>query len=550
MATSHYFDGKTIKLPGAYSTIKAVASATFETASYSKCLIINTNPDYAFGGNVKGKYTKQGDALYSFRTLEESRAFLKAGYPWLIAEALFRPSSLEDREGASQLYWINALETVSPATFKITAGTGNLTIGIKDECAWANGVWKVGKEDDPNIAEDLQSGYAIEVAASTNSRKPGFVVRVYQGDYKGLWSYDADSNPYGDNLPWDGVEAIDARPDLVFESPAFIKLADFVEWAQRNDVFNAGFVIEEGWTDGDLEAQLSLASGAEAVYSADELQDVFDIIRKGDYSVILGLQKNNVEGAPEIYSEIQNFCQSIAKYKKYLVVPGQATKSVNDFDANLDAAAGYNSERVWLIQDAVRKSASYAPLKYRTFDTVYTAALVAGRILGLEPQIPGTFKEVDIDGIDIPLTDIQQEDALDAGLLCLHWDDELELYVITRAINTLQNNIALQNPDGSTFSIQISRICTQLNTDLVINAKKEIWGNNVGANLFTVSAEYLKGWVETFLQSKVAKLNQDNLIISYSDVAVNREGDAYYVTYQFQTNTEIAFAFFTGFAIN
>lgn len=550
MATSHYFDGKTIKLPGAYSTIKAVASAAFETASYSKCLIINTNPNYAFGGNVKGQYTKQGDALYSFRTLEAARSFLKAGYPWLLAEALFRPSSLEDRQGCSELYWINALETVSPATFKVTAGTGSLTIGIKDECAWANGVWKEGKEDDPHAAEDLQSGYAIEVAASTNSRKPGFVVRVYQGDYKGTWDYNADTNPYGDNLPWDGVEAVDARPDLVFESPAFSKISEFVDWAQRNDIFNAGFVIVEGWTEGELEAQVSLASGAEAVYSADELQDVFEVVRKGDFSVILGLQKNNETGAPEIYSEMQNFCQSVAKYPKYLVVPGQATKSTADLDANIAAAQGYNSERVWLVNDSVRKAASYAPLKYRTYDTVYTAALVAGRILGLEPQIPGTFKELDIDGIDIPLTEVQLEDCLDAGVLTVNWDDELQLYVITRAINTLQNNTALQNPDGSTFSIQISRICTQLNTDLVINAKKEIWGNNVGANLFTVSAQYLKGWVETFLQSKVAKQTQDNLIISYSDVAVSREGDAYYVTYQFQTNTEIAFAFFTGFAIN
>lgn len=548
MATSHYFNGKTIKLPGAYSMIKSVAAANFATASYNKCLIINTNPEYAFGGNVEGSYTKQGDALYSFWGLQEARNFLKAGYPWLIAEALFRPSALEGRQGISQLYWINALQTVSPATMKITAGEGSLTIGIKDECPWANGVWKDGADSgDEDLAEDLKQGYALEVAAS--SRRSGFVVRVYQGSYKGSWDYNADTNPYGDNLPFDGVEVADARPELVFESPVCTKLSDFVSWAQKNDTFNAGFVLVEGWTDGDLSAQKVLASGAEAEYSADMLNEVFDVIRKGDYSVILGLQKNDAEGAAEIYSDIQYFCQSVAKYPKYLVVPGVATKSTSDFDTNVTMAKGYNSERVWYVNDPVRKPASYAPLGYRTFDTVYAAALITGRILGLEPQVPGTFKEVDISGLDIPLTDAQLEDALDAGILCLHWDDELAGYTIVRAVNTLQNNTVLQNEDGSTFSIQVSRICLQLNTDLAMNAKVALFGGNNGTNRFTLSEQSITAWVSSFLSSKVATLTQDNLIVGYSDVSAERDGDAYRVTYKFNPNSEIAFAFFTGFSI-
>ena len=550
MATQHYFNGKTVKLPGAYSMVKSVASASYETASYNKCLIINTNPDYAFGGNVKGISAKQGDALYSFRSLEEARNFVKAGYPWLIVEALFRPSMLEGRQGISQLYWINALETTSRASMEFSFGEGNLKIYPKDECSWANGEWKASADDgDEDPSSDLKKGYAMEFAAST--RYSGkFVARMYQGSYKGSWDYDADTNPYGDNLPFDGVDVEDTKPELVFESPAFTKLSEFVAWAEKNDVFNQGFEYEYGGTDGDLTAQVVLASGCEVAYSADCLQDVFDVIRKGDYSVILGLQKNDATGAAEIYSEMQYFCQSEAKYKKYLAVPGKATRSVSDVDDNIIAAQGYNSERVWLINDCGRKSASFAPKGYRVYDTVYTAALIVGRILGLEPQIPGTFKEVDIDGIDIPLTDVQLEDCLDAGVLALHWDDELQLYTIVRAINTLQNNTSLQNEDGSTFSIQISRICTQLNTDLAINAKIQLFGNNNSANLFSVSPEYLKGWVETFLQSKVATPQQDNLIVGWSDVAVDREGDAYYCSYHFQTNTEIAFAFFAGFAIN
>ena len=177
-------------------------------------------------------------------------------------------------------------------------------------------------------------------------------------------------------------------------------------------------------------------------------------------------------------------------------------------------------------------------------------ALVVGRILGLPPQVPATFKDIDIDGIENPLTSLQLEDSLDAGILAVNYDEDLQQYCILRGVNTLQNNTSLQNPDGSTFSIQISRICLQLNTDLMVNAKKEVFGPNHTANRFTVSAGYLKNWMKVFLQSKVATQLQDNLIISHSDESVERKGDAYYCSYRFETNTEIAFVFFTGFAIN
>ena len=82
------------------------------------------------------------------------------------------------------------------------------------------------------------------------------------------------------------------------------------------------------------------------------------------------------------------------------------------------------------------------------------------------------------------------------------------------------------------------------------NIKKQIFGDQNGVNANTVSEEYLTDWIKVFLTSKVATETQDNLILSFSDVSVRREGDTYWCSYKFGTNSEIAFIFLTGFAIN
>ena len=248
--------------------------------------------------------------------------------------------------------------------------------------------------------------------------------------------------------------------------------------------------------------------------------------------------------ADTLNASLQYFVQSETRFHKYLAVAGSGT-----FNTDLAAAQGFNSEYVWCIYGTPRKASSLMPLGYREFDSLSLAASVVGRIAGLPPQVPGTFKDIDIDGLKTPLTEGQLEDALDSGLMTVNWDDDLRVFCITRAINTLQNNANLQNPDGSTFSIQISRICTQLNVEVVVNAKKQIFSSNETANLFTVSTSYLKNWIKSYLSTKIATPQQDNLILGIKDVSVEKQGDALYASYEFYPNSEVAFLFFTGIAI-
>ena len=555
MSTTHFFNGKTIKLPGVYSAIKSVSPANFVAASYSKALIVNVNPEYAFGGSVKGELTKGGDAVYRLRTAQEGRSFLKAGYPWYVVDCLFNPSRQEGRTGISELYFLNALSSTAPTLTMALTGSKSFVIKVKDECNWANGEKIYTAELPTSVAdipsENLKKGYALCIEKGTRN-KDKYVIQVWQGTFKGLHS---------DGLAWDGISEQYCKPELMFASPEVSTVQEFIDWAKTNDTFNAGFTLpvmesDIAFSASDVAAnKFVLATGGTATYSAEALEEALDLMRNGDYTTIVCLDKTGTTltggtSIDTVHARLQVYCQKETKFPKYLAIPGVSTGSTNDFASNVAVAKKCDSERVWLIHGEVRRMATYAPLGYRVFDSVAMTALVVGRILGLPPQVPATFKDIAIDGIENPLSSLQLEDALDAGILVANYDEDLQQYCILRGINTLQNNNSLQNPDGSTFSIQISRICLQLNTDLMVNAKKEIFSSNSGANRFTVSTGYLKNWMKVFLQSKVATQLQDNLIVSHSDESVERLGDAYYCSYRFETNTEVAFVFFTGFAIN
>lgn len=546
MSTSHFFNNRIIKLPGAYAVTRAESPAVFTAAPYGKVLIINTKPEYAFGGSVNGSLTKGTDALYKFRTLPEAQAFFKSGYLWYLAEKLFRPSRLTGRQGVSELQFINALTSTAP-TLEVkgggsapsTAGSTKLTIAIKDETGNAAGV-KKSTSATTGPSDNLKSGYALSLEAGVVDTSK-YIIKIWQGTYKGVWT---------DGISYDGVSVEGAVPELVLASPEIASVQEFVAWAKNNETFNYGFAIsgtptEYTFTAYDkTENAFVLASSVTPTYSANDLTKVLSLLTKGDYSIILSLNKVGDTDADTINATLQYYVESETRFKKYLVVAAEDT-----FTTAINSAKTFNSEFVWDVYGSPRISSSLSPLGYREFDSLCMAALVTGRIAGLPPQVPGTFKDLAIDGLKNPLSEINLETALDAGLMTVNYDDDLAYFCITRAINTLQNNTQLQNPDGSTFSIQISRICTQLNTDVVINAKKQIFQSNDSANLHTVSTKFLENWIKSYLASKIATPQQDNLILSVEDVSVEKNQDALYATYKFKPNSEVAFLFFTGVAI-
>ena len=538
MATTHYFNQREVKLPGVYSSVKSLSSTPTISTPYSRTLIINIDPNNSYGGSVNGELTKGMDSLYRMRSLSEAQGLLRGGKLFHITEPLFRPSRSAGVNGISDLFYINALTTTAPTiTFSISPAT--LVVKVKDEGLASNGV-------NVSTGVGLATGYGVTITGGVRDTSK-FIIKFWRGTFKGTHS---------DGLPYDEVLIQNAKPELIVQSPEVSTLVDLITWMANDTTFNQGFTFtssgEYSFVAGDKTDSNTyiLAATGTATYASTDLEDVLEIVKDLDFNVVLFNEKVGDEGANDtIATRLQYFVQNEVEGEKFLSLAGKSSGETTDLAANIVLAQNYNSSQVWLTHGTVRKNSMFSPKGYREFDSIYLQALIVGRILGLPPQVPATFKNLNIDGIVNPLNTIQKEDCLDSGLLTVYYDKELEGFVILRGVNTLQNNNVLQNPDGTSFSIQLTRISAQLNSELVVNAKRTIFSREDGTNRFTLSPEYLRDWVNTYLNSRVATETRDNLIIDYSDINVTREGDAYRVTYKFSPNNEIAFLFITGFSI-
>ena len=170
-----------------------------------------------------------------------------------------------------------------------------------------------------------------------------------------------------------------------------------------------------------------------------------------------------------------------------------------------------------------------------------------GRTCGLQPQIPITNKQIDIDGVVHNLNNKEQELALDSGVLAVISDQYRGGFKVLQGVNTLQDNKVLFNALGKSHSIQFERITAQINRELIINSQLDLLNQDNGVNVNTLSPGILKTWIETYLQSRVAVPLADNLILSFRNVTVTRIDDYYKITYGIVVNNEITKLFYTGY---
>jgi hypothetical protein len=135
------------------------------------------------------------------------------------------------------------------------------------------------------------------------------------------------------------------------------------------------------------------------------------------------------------------------------------------------------------------------------------------------------------------------------GVLATIYEPTRKEFICLQGVNTLQNNSYQLNPDGTSFSIQLRRIAAQLNYELIVNANTQLLNNPLGTNRHTLSEKDLVDWVKGYLSRKLATEVDDNLLISFRNVVARRDQDAYFVTYEFEANTEINKIFMTGFML-
>lgn len=574
MAISVYFNNKKIVLPGAYATIAAGEQNSARTVDWGRCMIIDTSGNYCkssdtnaklqneylFGGglsiNTDSKMVGQ-NAVYRFTNIDDFRNFIGGGKFWQLAKGLFTPDpSVAGVTGISELFYVS-LASTSSATITITVGSGTIKISPIDKGECANGIVidMTGGESTKDF--QLVTGYLYDIVTAESGPNAGkFSLRIWKGTYSGL---------AGDGIPYNEVSMAQAKPKLIIQSPYYTTGSELLSWMQSSSAFNTYFdTITTDGTLGNLavttyqvgDAQTTdpsstqIATGGTTDYSSAEsnASSLFSAISKLNLSFIVTDIEEENTSLSTLNSNILGFINSTAKYKSILFVT--AGEDSSDFANSIALAQAVNSSHCCVVHGDVGLTTNAVAKGFRWWGTAYNTYSMVGRLAGKAPQIPLTNKSLGINKLKHQLTEDEQEDALNAGLLVTVYNESLSRFVVLQGVNTLQDNEVLFTNNGESFSIQFMRIVDQINKELIINSEIDLLGQENGVNANTLSTSVLKTWTEAYLQSRTATSFADNLILSFRDVTVTKKADYYWVTYGIVVNNEINKIFFTGFVFN
>lgn len=544
MAVRHYFGNKSFLAPGAYSVIQAGFNSPGVDLSYGNILLIDTGSNTVFGGGagINGELSNGKSAVYKFRGLREFQQFVQGGLHWKLGEPLFNPA--RNAQGVSSIYYVRAATTIA-AKWDLAFGTGandaTMTIKCLNEGTVGNGVL---------TGTALTKGYALNlIAGSIDSNK--FQLEIWRGTYRGTDSY----NGYA----YDFVDEADSSEELILRSVEVASVAELITWLNSSPQFLQHFEITASTTNGTsaiLAADLvtytdfELAAGGTITFNAADLDDVLEAVDDLDYTFILcddvGDDATGTNNTKLLYH-----AQNESRFEKILAVTGgnDSTKfsAVATSGHSFHTSNFFNTDNAFVVHGAPKISTSKGLIKY---PAIYKTALFLGRIAGVEPQTPGTFKDLNMQGEVHELTLREREDAIEAGIVTTYYDVDFKRYTVTQSVTSLQLNSALVNPDASTSEISIKRIALQLNKELVVNAKIRLLTNPTGVNLNTLTDQDLEDFAQGYLLRKVATPTDDNLIISFQNIQISQDQDAKFVSYEFKPNYPVNKLFFTGFMLS
>lgn len=549
MAREVNFEGKKIILPGVYSTVKSGIKNPPLSLSYGNVLIIDTGSgaNYGGGAGINGTLVSGQDAIYPVNNIADFRTLTKGGYWYTLAKPLFEPVRQSGINGVSTVYYVRAATTV-PAEMVFSpvgggANGGTFEVQVRDEGIIGNGTLY--------DATELSKGYAFKLKAGVIDTDK-FIIEFYRGTYTGLAS---DGFPYGD------VSEANSKPITVVKSREFTDFDDLVSWAESDATFQEYFEIKTktktgtGAIDSDdltTYSSYTLASGGTETFDAAGFSAALEAVATLRYSFILSDKYgDNAQDANNDLLLTHVLSQDTSFEKMIFIGGGVDDTKFTQTNGSIPAAQHFDSDRVVVVHSGVKLDSAITPTRVRNWDSLYHAALVLGRIAGLEPQTPGTFKTLPIRGLQHEMTNSEKEIGLQAGVLMSHYDTNLITpgYVILQAVNTLQNNLNQVNEDGTTSEISIRRIAAQLNLELTINARTDLFGQEEGPNLNTLTDRTIVDWTAGQLQFRTATPTDDNLIIEFRNISVETVQDAKFVTYEFKPNGPVNKFFITGFMV-
>lgn len=529
------FNGRKISIPGVYAEIKSGVNNPLLDLLSGNVLIIDKDATsvHGNGSGIAGEFQSGKQSLYFSNSLSSFRQFVGGGFAWDIAQPLFRPFG-SGAQGASNVYYARALTTTA-ASLSLAFDAGTLVFKVKNEGVSGNGAL---------TGTVLTKGYSARLeAGSQDSTK--YVLKFFRGTFKG--------NDPNSGQAYDDIAEADTVPELISRSPELSTLEEIVAWTLEDNTFIDNFVLTTGNTEtgaiiaADLTGFSShqVFAGGTSTYATERITDILNAIKDMNINFIIttdiGANAGSVDNV-----KIATFLDTEMPDPATLIVGGG--KSAATFSTqSIAAAATFNSQNVIVVHGECNITNIKSPTGVRLKSVLYKVALVTGRLAGLDPQIPLTYKGIDIAGEAHDLSSDEKAQAINGGVLATAFSTELGFYTVVQGVNTIQNNTNVVNSDGTSSSISVVRIAKQLIKELKINAIIDLLGDQQnGPNRNTLDSETVRVWVSNYLKSQEASFTEDDLIIDSRDVTVEIDQDAYKVSFGFTPNYEVNKIFITA----
>lgn len=532
MATVVNFHGKNYIEPGSYAVSTYNPTSVQNVSAFGNVMIIDTglatNGTYEFAGGsgIHGELNQGLKSVYNFTNYEDFLAFMGGGLVGDIAEKLFTPLPLSGAAGTPKLFYCRAATTTC-ATITLEMSTGiNLTLKCKNEGIAGNGQAVDGV---------LKVGYAARIIAGVEDSSK-FIMEVYKGSYMG-------TDPAGESY---GPKSLaDSTPNLLAESPELSTLQELYDWASSNRYMLANFVVTMnglGTTALKVIAQ-TLATGGTTNWMKDtEYADALEAISELDITFFL-CTNTTAAGGTDAATNVKLFTylKNDAKFSEFMFVPGGSdeTDLMGDSNTSQAIAKYFNSGQVVTVHGApvvTRKDGNGT----KTLSPIYLTAAIIGLNAGMAAQTPLTFKRIGYDSFVYDLKKKERIAALQAGIM--HVRNVNGSWCVNQGITTLQDNKKTIADDGQSFELSVELIKAQLNKELIIEGEQRFTGQTAAQ----ATPQSVKNFTETKLQSLVAEVGNDNLLITWQNVKVSAKNSDYFITYDFVPNVPVNKTFFTG----
>jgi len=401
----------------------------------------------------------------------------------------------------------------------------------------------------------LTRGVEGSMLAGPNAALPPdkFIIEFSAGTFTGL---DEEGDPVNT------IAEIDTLPEKLVTTDEFENIDELVAFMEKSALFNDFFELKSSTKVGDgsidnadLIANTgdNKAAGGTEVYSSAFLDQALTALIDEDYTHVLALDSgvDLVTGARSaLNGKILSNLINEAKFDKYMVVGGgEDEDEFEGANSSIAISEFFDSNRLINVHAGLKRVANTGT-GFKNFNSLFKAAAALGRVAGLPPQVPGTFKSIGMDADRHDMTEKQRKLALKKGVLHTKFDSDFDDFIINQAITSIQDNDFVVNPDATSHSWAVERIKSQLNKILVVNSKIRLLGREDGVNRNTISIAVIEQFTKDQLGNVTADDQTDNLILSFEQVKSQFDQDAIFTSYGFVPNFEVTKLFFTGFMLD